>query len=162
MSQLSPRTPLKMTLGMAAPLDVAYRLQAETLEQAFPTVDPGVLPFGQRVLVQIRRPRTVSAGGVTLPDEARETIKWATQVAKVIALGPLAFKNRTTQEPWPEGQWTQVGDFVRVPKYGGDKWEVAVPGAAAGYENAALFVIFNDLDLIGKVTVDPLSIKAYV
>ena len=136
--------------------------QVETHADAFPEVDPGILPFGQRVLIQIRRPRTRSAGGVEYTDESRETIKWNTQVGKIIAFGPLAFCNRTTQQPWPEGAWCKVGDFVRVPKHGGDRWEVSVPGSAAGYENAALFVIFDDLNLIGKVTGDPLTVKAYV
>lgn len=129
------------------------------LDEAFPAVDPGVRPFGSRVLVQIRSAKRKTAGGIILTGEARETEQWNTQVAKVIATGPLAFHNRNTQEPWPEGQWCGPGDFVRVPKYGGDKW--TVKHGPEGDEEA-LFVIFNDLDLIGKVTGDPLAIKAFV
>jgi co-chaperonin GroES (HSP10) len=125
--------------------------------EAFPDVHPGIQPFGSRVLVQIRTPRRVSRGGIILSAETQDTEKWNTQVAKVISVGPLAFKNRNTQETWPEGDWCKPGDFVRVPKYGGDRWEVPV-----NKNDSAMFVIFNDLDVIGQVTGDPLAVKAFI
>ncbi len=128
------------------------------IDDAFPPVEPGVQPFGSRVVVQIRSPKKKTKGGIILTEDAKDTEMWNTQVAKVIAVGELAFKNRNTQEAWPEGSWCQPGDFVRVPKYGGDKWSVRL-----GEDDAeVLFVIFNDLDLIGKVTGDPLAMKAFV
>ena len=127
-------------------------------DEAFPPCDPGVHPFGSRVLVQIRTPKSKTKGGIILTSETRETDAWNTQIAKVVAVGELAFKNRTTMENWPEGSWCTTGDFVRVPKYGGDRWTVKT----ADGEGEALLVIFNDLDLIGKVTGDPLAIKAFI
>lgn len=127
------------------------------IEEAFPEADPGVKPFGSRVLVQIRNPMNKTAGGIILHSETQETEKWNTQSAKVIAMGPLAFKNRNTMEAWPEGDWCEPGQFVRVPKYGGDRWEVKL-----GDKGAALYVIFNDLDIIGLVTGDPLQMKAFI
>ena len=127
-------------------------------DEAFPPVDPGVQPFGSRVVVQIRSPKKKTKGGIILTEDTIDTEMWNTQVAKVIAIGELAFKNRNTQEPWPEGSWCQPGDFVRVPKYGGDKWSVRY----GDDDTEILFVIFNDLDLIGKVTGDPLAMKAFV
>jgi co-chaperonin GroES (HSP10) len=106
----------------------------------------------------MRTPKKVSAGGIIIPDEARETEMWNTQVAKVISLGPTAFKNQDTLEPWKEGDWCKPGEFVRVNKYGGDRWRVPVPGT----DDYALFVVFKDLDLIGALTVDPLSVTAYL
>lgn len=129
----------------------------EALGEAFPAVDAGVQPFGSRVLVQIRTPKAKTSGGIILHNDSRETEKWNTQVAKVIKVGPLAFKNRDTMVSWPEGAWCQEGQFVRVPKYGGDRWEVPMKDG-----ESAMFVIFNDLDIIGQVTVDPLSIKAFI
>ena len=124
---------------------------------AFPPVDPGVQPFGSRVLCQIRRAKTKTKGGIILAGETRDTETWNTQVAKVIAMGPLAFHNRNTMEPWPEGAWVNVGDFVRAPKYGGDRWSVRTEDG-----EEILFVIFNDLDLLGKITGDPLAMKAFL
>jgi co-chaperonin GroES (HSP10) len=132
-------------------------MAGEKLKEAFPVVDPGAEPFGSRVLVQFRTPKKVTKGGIILTDETLETEKWNTQVARVVSLGPLAFKNRSTQATWPEGEWCQPGEFVRVAKYGGDRWEVPL-----GEAGSALFVIFNDLDIIGKVTGDPLAIRAFI
>ncbi len=127
------------------------------LAEAFPAVEAGIQPFGSRVLVQIRTPKSTSAGGIILSTDTKDTEKWNTQVAKVVSIGPVAFKNRTTLEAWPEGDWCQVGDFVRVAKYGGDRYEVPVNS-----NESAMFVIFNDLDIIGKVLTDPLKIKAFI
>jgi co-chaperonin GroES (HSP10) len=128
-----------------------------SIDEAFPQCDPGVSPFGSRVLVQIRTPKKATKGGIILTSEVRETEIYNTQVAKVVAKGALAFKNRNTMEQWPEGSWCEVGDFVRVPRYGGDRWTVKT---ADGDE--AIVVIFNDLDLVGKVTGDPLAMKAFL
>ena len=73
-------------------------------------------------------------------------------------MGPLAFKNRNDMKPWPEGEWCKAGEHVRVAKYGGDRWEVKIPGK----DDSAMFVIFNDLDIIGQVTGDPLAIRAFI
>lgn len=97
------------------------------LAYGFPNVEPGVIPFGQRVLVQIRYARRRTASGLELPGETQDTEKWNTGIAQVLMLGPLAFKKRDTLQPWGEGQWVEVGDYVRAPKFGGDRWEVEIP-----------------------------------
>lgn len=130
---------------------------SEALIEAFPDADPGITPFGSRVLVQIRSPKTKTASGIIIDNGSRDTEKWNTQVAKVISVGALAFKNRNSMESWPEGSWCGPGDYVRVAKYGGDRWEVPLPNG-----ETALFVIFNDLDIIGQVTGDPLAIRAFI
>ncbi len=127
------------------------------MAEAFPAADAGVQPFGSRVLVQIRTPKTKTASGIIIDSGSRDTEKWNTQVAKVVAHGPVAYRNRNTLEPWPEGGWAHPGDYVRVPKYGGDRWEVPLPDGSN-----ALFVIFNDLDIIGRVEGDPLAIRAFI
>jgi co-chaperonin GroES (HSP10) len=129
---------------------------------AFPTVDPGAKPLGARILVQLRRTKKkTSMGGIILVEETKETEKWQNMVAKVIEIGPLAFKNRDTMNPWPEGSWVVVGDYMRVPKWGGDRWEVQVEGEDE-LEDKALFMILNDHEIIAKVTSDPLAMKAYL
>jgi co-chaperonin GroES (HSP10) len=132
-------------------------MSEQTLDQAFPEADPGVIPFGSYVLIQIRSPKVKTAGGIILQQDTQDTEKWNTQIGQVIHVGPLAFKNRNTMEPWPEGAWCEKGDFVRVAKYGGDRWEVPVSDGVS-----AMFVIFKDTDLIGKVTTDPLKIRAFL
>ena len=129
------------------------------LKEAFPEVDPGIRPFGSRVLVQIKTPKTKTKSGLFLGNDLVETEKWNTQTAKVISLGPLAFKNRDTMKAWPEGDWCKPGDFVRVGKYGGDRFEVPFEKDSG---DCALFVVFNDLDIIGDVYSNPLEIKAFL
>jgi co-chaperonin GroES (HSP10) len=119
-------------------------------------------PYGARVLVQLRAVKEkVTSAGIYIPEEVKETEKWNTMIGKVIAIGPLAFKTRETMSPWPEGAWAQVGDFVRVPKWGGDRWEIDFEDDK-GAKGHALFTFFNDHELIGKVTGDPRDIKAFI
>lgn len=142
----------------------------DSLEEAFPTVDPLVEPSGDNVLVQIRTPKSKTKGGLHLVTDIRDTEFWATQVAIVRALGPVAYRFHDTLEFWPEGPWCKVGDFVRVPKFGGDRWTVKVAQAPrektsiydtdADYE--ALMVIFKAKEIIGRITGDPLALKAFI
>lgn len=130
-----------------------------SLEDAFPNVDPGLEPYGSRVLVQVRRAKTRTASGIIVAPEARGVEQDLTQVAKVVKLGPLAFKNRDKGVEWVEGSWCVPGEYVRVPQYGGDKWGVSIPTSP---EEFVTFIVFDDLDLIGKITCDPLSVVAYI
>jgi co-chaperonin GroES (HSP10) len=129
------------------------------LDWAFPDIDPGIQPLGSRVLVQLRRVKKTTQSGIILANESREHEKYNTQIAKLFAVGPLAFKKRDTMEPWPEGVWAEVGDFVRVPKYGGDRFEVQIPDEP---EEPALFMLVNDHELIAKITGDPMKYWEYI
>jgi co-chaperonin GroES (HSP10) len=133
----------------------------QTLEEAFPVIDPLMAPYGARVLVQLRAVKEkVTSSGIILSEETKETEKWNTMIGKVIAVGPLAFRKRDTMEPWPEGVWCGVGEYVRVPKWGGDRWEIDFE--QDGLKGKALFTFFNDHEIIGRVTGDPRDIKAFI
>lgn len=143
---------LKKTHGMV----LTNKLVGETLDDAFPPIDPAVEPLGNRVLIQIRAPKTMH-GKIILTDTSRDTEKWNTQIGKVIALGPTAYKNLRDLTPWPEGSHVVPGDYVRIGKYGGDRFEVKKPN-----QENALFVLMLDHEMIAKVTGDPMSIVAFV
>ena len=129
---------------------------------AFPSVDPGAKPRGGRILVQLRRTKKKATSmGIILVEETKETEKWQNMVARVVEIGPLAFKHRETMLPWPEGSWCAVGDYIRVPKWGGDRWEVKVPGEDE-LEDSALFMVLNDHEVIAKLTGDPLAMRAFL
>jgi co-chaperonin GroES (HSP10) len=135
--------------------------ESAELTWAFPSVDPGAKPLGGRILVQLRRTKKKTSGsGIILVEETKETEKWQNMVAKVIHVGPLAFKHRDSMQSWPEGSWCEPGDFIRVPKWGGDRWEVEVPNQPD--EDPALFAVFNDHEMIAKVTGNPLNMRAYL
>ena len=137
-------------------------LNKAEIDWAFPVVDPGAKPLGGRILVQLRRTKQKTTGaGIILVEETKETEKWNNMVAKVLLIGPLAFKNRDTMQPWPEGSWCDVGDYIRVPKWGGDRWEVKIPDED-DFEDPAMFMILNDHEVIATVTGDPLAMKAFL
>lgn len=138
---------------------VRSRLAFASIDEAFPSVDPGHGVFGDRVLVQIRTNTRKTRGGIELLRETVETEDDNTQVGKIVLVGPVAFCNRDTLEAWPEKAWCKVGDFVRVPKYGGDRFTVPLPSNPAV---KATFVFFKDHDLIAPITGDPLEIIAYI
>ena len=136
--------------------------ESAELAWAFPSVDPGAKPLGGRILAQLRRTKKKTSGsGIILVEETKETEKWQNMVAKVIEIGPLAFKHRDTMLGWPEGSWCEVGDYIRVPKWGGDRWEVKVPGEDE-LEDSALFMVLNDHEVIAKLTGDPLAMRAFL
>jgi co-chaperonin GroES (HSP10) len=132
------------------------------LAWAFPDVKPGQHPFGGRIIVQLRRIKKTS-GRIIFVEETKENEKWNNMIGKVVAIGPLAFKNRDTMQPWAEGSWAEIGDFVRVPRWGGDRWERMDPNETdEALKEPVLFMTLNDHELIAKITDDPLSFKAYV
>jgi co-chaperonin GroES (HSP10) len=92
--------------------------------ECFPEIDPGIDVAGDRVLVQLRREKTTSKGGIILVDETKATLRFNETVAKVRQIGPLAYTSPDTLEPWLEGPWCEVGDLVRTIKYGGDRFVV--------------------------------------
>ena len=125
-------------------------------EDAFPRVTPRHQPLGNLVQVMLRVPLVQTDSGFLRHSEERQTERDNLQVAKVISVGPLAFRNRNTYEFWPEGAWCAVGDYVRVPKHQGDysvvKFirRVALPeGGAQEIEDSVVFANFKDLALLG-------------
>jgi hypothetical protein len=47
-----------------------------------------------------------------------------------------------------------------MPKWGGDRWEI--PFMVGDEEHTALFSVFNDHEIIAKITSDPLMVKAFI
>lgn len=135
----------------------SYKLAKMPLHEAFPDCPAPLEPFGGRVLVQIMRTSNKTDSGIFLVENTKDTVKWNMQVAKVISLGPLAFKNRQTAEAWPEGAWAKVGDYVRVPRWDGDRTEVQVKGS----NDPIVFALFNDTQLLGRIVGDPCEQPIY-
>lgn len=128
-------------------MDFAHKVEIDgrSEEEVFPDVDPGVQPQGNRIVVQLRKAKDLSKGGIVLVQETKATQKYNEVVAKVVKTGPLAYKDVSTLEPWPEGPWAEPGDLVRVIKYGGDRW--AVPHG----EGEVVFIILQDREVICKI-----------
>jgi co-chaperonin GroES (HSP10) len=115
--------------------------------ECFPEVDPGIEVLGDRVLVQLRREKVSSKGGILLVDETRQTLRFNETVAKVRSIGPLAYKSPDTLDPWIEGPWCQVGDLVRTIKYGGDRFVVQPDDDGA----PVVFITIQAREVISKI-----------
>jgi co-chaperonin GroES (HSP10) len=135
-------------------LDVSDR----ELADLFPKIDIEFEPFGHRVVVQIRRVVNKTASGIILAEETKANEAFNNVIGKLIAVGPLAFKNRQTAKNWPEGVWAKVGDFVKVNKYGGDRWSVDMKDELAPVQ----FAMLADSDLLGKYTGDVRKVRAHL
>ena len=122
-----------------------------TLEEAFPDCDSGVTPLGARILFQLKSIKKASKGGILLVKETRDTEQAQSLVAKVIALGPIAFMDRDKGVPWAEGAWLKVGDYCRVPRWSGDRFQVPHP---TDPEEEISFQIMNDFETFARVNPD--------
>lgn len=127
------------------------------IDDAFPSVDPHHRALGNKLLVQLRRTKRKTKGGLILAEDSRESDQWNTQVAKVIDIGPVAFCSRATGEPWPEGKWVKVGDFVRIPKFRTDMFQVRDKDG-----DFVLFCLIDDLQVTGQITGDPTTVLSFI
>ena len=144
--------------------DVVLPKDGETIDPEkmyFPDMSPRVRPFGSRVLVQIRGVKSITDGGIIKVQSRKDAELDNTCVAKVLAVGPLAYKNRNSMEPWSEGHWCSPGEYVFVPKYGGLRWEKPVPRGVKAYSENVQYAIFDDLNIVGSVD-DPLEANEVV
>ena len=128
------------------------------LGKLFPTVDCPIKPFGAGILVQIASALD-KIGSIHLTEETQDFQKWTQKLALVVKVGPLAFKDRVTMEPWPEGAWAQPGDYVRVRQYTGDRVEVIADSG-----QVALFAIVPDRELVSGMEdgFNPLTCRGWV
>lgn len=112
-------------------------------KQHFPEVEPGATPCGNQILVQYRTLKSKTSGGIALIPDTQDFNNGNTQVAKLIKIGHIAFRNRTSGEEWKEGAWAKVGDIVITPRWGGFRFEVPIPDS----DDVAIFATFEDFNV---------------
>lgn len=126
----------------------------ETVSELFPDVPHKARPLGPHIVVQLKSPKTKTKGGIILATESQEIEKETVVIGRIVAMGALAFKDRKAMTVWPEHDPERadegafpitVGQFVRVPRYGGDRWRV-VHGDKEG-----LFALLKDLDILSAI-----------
>lgn len=92
-------------------------------EPGFSAYDPGITPRGPYVLVQEYRKPSKTAGGIMLPKDVQDFNQAVVAVGLVLALGSGCYRH-SDGEPWAEGSWCAVGDYVSIPKMSDEKWVV--------------------------------------
>jgi co-chaperonin GroES (HSP10) len=106
----------------------------------FPEIDCSARPCGNQIIVQLRTLKKKSTGGIILANDTVDFNKHNTQIARLVATGDIAFKDRNTGDVWKEGVWAHVGDIVVMPKYGGFRYELEIPGT----DDTAVFCLYSD------------------
>lgn len=96
--------------------------------------DPSPLPHipGYRLLIRPLKVQGRTKGSIILPDEFRDDINYLTTVGRVLAVGDLAYQDKTK---FPNGPWCGVGDFVCYGKMTGNKLR---------YKGVNLIMIYDD------------------
>lgn len=117
----------------------------EYITEHFPAVEAGVKPFGTRVLVQLRTVKEKTKSGIVLVEETKQFNNETTVIGRIVAKGNIAYCNRETGLPWPEGVWCEVGEIVLCPKYGGLRFSRPIPGQEG---EVARFAVFQDHEII--------------
>jgi len=107
-------------------------------------------PKGWKLLIEKVKPKEKTAGGIYLPDQARDAESYLSVCAKIVSIGPMAWRDRETGEPWIGGPWAKVGDWVIVPKFTQFKMEI----------DGTEYRFINDDEIIATVA-DPSKIKVY-
>ena len=133
-----------------AAFDVNQQDEPDTRSEieCFPIIDPGVEVAGDRVLVQLRREKTTSKGGIILVDETKQTLRFNETVAKVVQVGPLAYRNLDEElSYWVEGPWCKEGVLVRTIKYGGDRFVINPDDGGA----PVVFITLQAREIISRI-----------
>jgi co-chaperonin GroES (HSP10) len=96
--------------------------------------DPDVLPSlpGFHVLVRPVSVKSLTKGGIIIPDSTKEDMAYLTTIGKVLSLGDLAYGD---QDKFPKGNWCKEGDYVCYGKHTGTK---------LFYKGVRLILLFDD------------------
>ena len=91
-------------------------------------------PLADRVIVQRDQAEEQTAGGIVLPDSAKEKVNRG----KVIAVGP----GKLTEEGTRVEPSVKPGDHVLINKYGGDEFEM---------DEDTKYVIVRESDILAVI-----------
>jgi len=96
--------------------------------------DPDVLPSlpGFHILVRPVSVKSLTKGGIIIPDSTKEDMAYLTTIGKVLSLGDLAYGD---QDKFPKSNWCKEGDYVCYGKHTGTK---------LFYKGVRLILLFDD------------------
>ena len=78
-------------------------------------------PTGYRLVLFPLKLEGKTAGGVLLTDTAIEQASIATNICKVIAIGPDAYMDK---DKFPNGPWCKKDDWIIITKYAGARLSI--------------------------------------
>ena len=75
-------------------------------------------PTGYRLILFTLRLEGKTAGGIHLTDQAIEQASVATNICKVMKVGPDAYQDK---EKFPNGPWCKKDDWIIITRYAGSR-----------------------------------------
>lgn len=107
-------------------------------------------PAGYRVLVRIPNlPEQVQKNSLlVMPEETRRLEEFAQLVGQVIALGPLAFRDRK-RFGWLRRPWCRPGDYIMMRGYAGTRFSMKADDG-----RDVVYALINDDTVLGVVRGD--------
>ena len=79
--------------------------------------------IGHKIIAMIEaRPDTFDGTRIEKSEQTKTLEEHAMQVARVIDMGPDAYVDKTR---FPSGAWCEIGNYVLLARYGGDKLSLA-------------------------------------
>ena len=76
-------------------------------------------PAGWRMVLYPLKLKNKTSSGLHLTDETVEQSQIATNVCKVLKMGPSCYKGQP--EKFPDGPWCKEGDWVLITRYAGSR-----------------------------------------
>lgn len=129
--------------------ETAFKAPDKEIEAELP-----ITPIGWRVVVRPFRPKSVTAGGIELPEEAIESEELLTYVGQIVAMGDQCFTavTRSGIDLSTMANKPKVGDWIMYGTYGGQKLVT---------KTGTKYLVMNDDGIMGIVK-DPASFRAYL
>jgi len=108
--------------AQAKALAAVTAAQGQLGKQEIDRIQGTLEPAGFRILVRIPNlPEQMKRAGLIMPEETRRLEEFAQLVGQVIALGPLAYRDRK-RFGFFRRPWCKPGDFVMMRAYSGTRF----------------------------------------
>mgnify|MGYP003116537630 FL=1 len=93
----------------------------KTPEKAKKELEKVPQPTGFRMVLYPLKLESKTSGGLHLTDDTVEQSQIATNVCKVLRMGPSCYKDK---ERFPDGPWCKEGNWVLITRYAGSRIKI--------------------------------------
>jgi co-chaperonin GroES (HSP10) len=105
-------------------------------------------PTGWRILVRPYEGKKTTQGGIVLPEDVRKKEAVGTVVAKVIKIGPLAYKDSSK---FGNQAWCSEGDWVCIGRYAGARFRDKEEKELRIINDDEVIAVINDPEDVNNV-----------
>jgi co-chaperonin GroES (HSP10) len=102
-------------------------------------------PTGWRMVLYPLKLKNKTSGGLHLTDDTVEQSQIATNVCKVLKMGPSCYKEK---EKFPDGPWCKEGNWVLITRYAGSRIRIEGGELRIVNDDEILAVIDDPRDIL--------------